>query len=218
MQKIAIIDYGGSNLRSVFKALDKVAGRKAKVIVSSDTKEITRADKIVFPGQGAIGECMNQLHSAGLDNAIKEFCKFRPFLGICLGFQSLMANSEEDNGTRCLGIIDGSVQRFQKTIGLADREISARKIPHMGWNNVFWKKVHPLIRGISSETRFYFVHSYFVRPSDPNLIIGETNYLTRFSSSIGFENIFATQFHPEKSSSAGLKMLGNFIQWNGNDY
>ena len=218
MQKIAIIDYGGSNLRSVFKALDQVAGRNAKVIVSSDTKEISRADKIVFPGQGAIGECMDQLQRAGLDNAIKEFCKFRPFLGICLGFQSLMADSEENNGTRCLGIIGGSVQRFQKHFGSADREIPAGKIPHMGWNNVFWKKAHPLIQGISNETRFYFVHSYFVQPTDQNLIIGETNYLTRFSSAIGFENIFATQFHPEKSSSAGLKMLENFIQWNGNDY
>ena len=217
MQKIAIIDYGGSNLRSVFKALDKVAGRSAKVIVSSDTKEITRADKIVFPGQGAIGECMDQLQRAGLDHVIKEFCKLRPFLGICLGLQSLMADSEEDNGTKCLGIIDGFVQRFPKEVD-SDPEKLTEKIPHMGWNNVSWKKDHPLIQGINSETRFYFVHSYFVRPSDQSLTVGETNYVTRFSSSIGFENVFATQFHPEKSSSAGLKMLGNFVQWNGNEY
>jgi len=213
MTTITIIDYGGSNLKSVYKALESVSSKKFNIKVSSDIKEITDSDKIVFPGQGAIGDCMNQLKKTGLGRKIKNFCQTKPFLGICLGLQSLMSKSEEDNGTTCLNLIDGEVKRFQKPHNISEKNFY--KIPHMGWNNVYWEKMHPLMQGIPSGTRFYFVHSYFVKPTDRDLIVGKTNYLGEFTSSIVRENIFATQFHPEKSSAAGLKLLENFVNWDG---
>ena len=213
MTTITIIDYGGSNLKSVYKALKSVSSKKINVKVSSDVKEITDSDKIVFPGQGAIGDCMNQLKKTGLGGKIENLCKTKPFLGICLGLQSLMSKSEEDNGTTCLNLIEGEVKRFQKPSNRSKKNFN--KIPHMGWNNVYWKKRHPLVKGIPSGTRFYFVHSYFVKSKETEVIAGRTNYLGEFTSAILRENIFATQFHPEKSSAAGLKLLDNFVKWDG---
>ena len=213
MTTIAIIDYGGSNLKSVYKALEAVSSKKINVKVSSDVKEITNSDKIVFPCQGAIGDCMSQLKKTGLSSKIENLCQTKPFLGICLGLQSLMSKSEEDNGTTCLNLIEGEVRRFQTPSNISEKSFD--KIPHMGWNNVYWEKKHPLVAGIPSGTRFYFVHSYFVKPKDPKFIVGKTNYLGEFTSSIVSENIFATQFHPEKSSAAGLKLLENFVRWDG---
>ena len=213
MTTITIIDYGGSNLKSVYKALESVSGKRVNVKVSSDVKEIVNSDKIVFPGQGAIGNCMSQLKKTGLGRKIENLCQTKPFLGICLGLQSLMRTSEEDNGTACLNLIEGEVKRFKKPSNISGKNFD--KIPHMGWNNVYWEKKHPLMEGIPSGTRFYFVHSYFVKPKDPELIVGKTNYLGEFTSSIGRENIYATQFHPEKSSAAGLQLLENFVKWDG---
>ncbi len=213
MTTIAIIDYGGSNLKSVYKALESVSIKKINIRVSSDIKEIANSDKIVFPGQGAIGDCMSHLKKTGLSRKIGNLCQTKPFLGICLGLQSLMSKSEEDNGTTCLNLIEGEVKRFQKPSDISENNFD--KIPHMGWNNVYWERKHPLIDGIPSGTRFYFVHSYFVKPKKPEFIVGKTNYLGEFASSIVRENIFATQFHPEKSSAAGLKLLENFITWDG---
>ena len=217
MQKITVVDYGGSNLRSVYKALDKVAGKQAKICVSSSGDEIRKADKIVFPGQGAIGDCMKRLQATRLDLIIREFCSNKPFLGICLGLQSLMIRSEEDGGTACLGILQGLVKRFEQPNHSNESLAITQKIPHMGWNNVYWEKAHPLMKGIPDGARFYFVHSYYVTPSNPEVVVGTTNYLGTFSSSLGTENIFATQFHPEKSSNWGLKLLENFVSWKG-DY
>ena len=213
MTTITIIDYGGSNLKSVYKALESVSGKKINVKVSSDVKEIADSDKIVFPGQGAIGDCMSQLNKTGLGGKIESLCQTKPFLGICLGLQSLMSKSEEDDGTTCLNLIEGEVKRFQKPSNISKKAFD--KIPHMGWNNVYWEKMHPLVKGIPSGTRFYFVHSYFVKPKETELIAGKTSYLGEFTSSIVRENIFATQFHPEKSSDAGLKLLDNFVKWDG---
>lgn len=214
METVAVLDYGSSNLRSVAKALEYVAGGRHEITVSSDADEILRADRIVFPGQGAIGDCMRSLARCDLMEAITEGIKTRPFLGICLGLQSLMTSSDEDNGTQCLDIFKGKVSHFRRNAGPGD-DGSPRKIPHMGWNVVDWKKPHPLTSGIPSATRFYFVHSYFVEPDEREIVMGETDYIDRFVSAVASDNAFATQFHPEKSADAGLQLLENFLGWDG---
>ncbi|MFP6780073.1 MAG: imidazole glycerol phosphate synthase subunit HisH [Gammaproteobacteria bacterium] len=214
MENVAVLDYGGSNLRSVAKALEFVARGNHQITVSSDADEILSADRIVFPGQGAIGDCMQSLSRYALIDAIIEGIKTRPFLGICLGLQSLMATSDEDGGTRCLNIFDGNVSHFRRDAG-PDENGSPRKIPHMGWNEVEWQKSHPIISGIPSRSRFYFVHSYFVEPAQRQVVMGETQYIDRFVSALASDNAFATQFHPEKSADAGLQLLENFLRWDG---
>jgi len=214
MSKVAIIDYGSSNLRSVAKALEFVADRQHDIVVSSESHEILGADRIVFPGQGAIGDCMQCLKDRGLVEVVQKAIAERPFLGICLGLQSLMARSDEDGGTACLGRYRGSVRHFRTNAGPAP-DGSPRKIPHMGWNEVRWRKAHPLIEGIADRSRFYFVHSYYVVPDDPAIVMGETDYIDRFTSAVASENAFAVQFHPEKSANAGLRLLRNFLDWNG---
>ena len=211
---VAVVDYGSSNLRSVAKALEYVAGTRHQIIVSNDPGEIVRADRIVFPGQGAIGDCMQSLHATGLVAALKQAITTRPFLGICLGLQSLMTTSDEDNGVACLDLFAGKVQRFRSDAG-PDVNGSPRKIPHMGWNQVHWRKPHPLVEGISTGTRFYFVHSYYVVPEDEAVIMGETEHIDRFVSALASGHAFATQFHPEKSAESGLRLLHNFLDWNG---
>jgi len=212
---VAVVDYGSSNLRSVAKALEHVADGRHHVIVSSDAAEILSAERIVFPGQGAIGDCMKSLQAAGLVEAIKEGINSRPFLGICLGLQSLMSVSDEDGGVTCLDLFAGKVQRFRSDAG-PNADGTPRKIPHMGWNEVHWRKAHPIVAGIPSGSRFYFVHSYYVVPNDDSVIMGETNYIDRFVSAIALGNAFATQFHPEKSADMGLRLLKNFLAWDGN--
>ncbi len=205
MKSVVVIDYGTSNLHSVSKALEHVAENNYSVSVSSDAETILAADKIVFPGQGAIGQCMTQLCEQKLDATIKQAILNKPFLGICLGLQSLMQFSEEDGGTDCLSIIDGKVKRFI--------EDGINKIPHMGWNQVEQTQDHPLWSGIDNLSRFYFVHSYYVHLEDQSNSSGECSYINNFTAAIAKDNIFACQFHPEKSQNSGLRLLKNFLDW-----
>lgn len=211
MATIALIDYGMSNLRSVAKALEHVGGR---VRICQSPGEIRGADRVVFPGQGAIGDCMRRLHSLGLDQALCEAIGTKPFLGICLGLQSLLTDSEEGGGTQGLGLIPGKVVRFPD--GSLDPKTQCRfKIPHMGWSQVRQQKAHPLWNGIEQDARFYFVHSYYVQPEDTSLVAATTDYILEFACALAHDNLFAVQFHPEKSQRPGLCLLANFIQWDG---
>lgn len=214
MSCVAVIDYGGSNLRSVAKAIEFVARGAHQVIITDDARAILAADRVVFPGQGAIGECMSRLNALDLVPVLRQCIETRPFLGICLGLQSLMAFSDENGGTPCLSIYPGRVQRFRDDAGPAP-DGTPRKIPHMGWNEVHWTKSHPLAAGIPSGTRFYFVHSYYVVPREAHVVMGRTRYIEDFVSALADGYVFATQFHPEKSATAGLKLLENFLRWNG---
>ncbi len=216
MSIVAVIDYGGSNLRSVAKALETVAAGRARVVVTDDVAVIEAADRVVFPGQGAIGNCMARLQTTGLVAAIRETAATRPFLGICLGLQSLLTDSDEDGGTPCLGLYPGHVRHFPADPGPAP-DGTPRKIPHMGWNEVAWTRPHPLTHGIASGTRFYFVHSYFVVPDDDALTLGRCDYIVPFTAALAAGSVFATQFHPEKSAADGLRLLQNFVTWDGRD-
>jgi len=213
MSEVAVVDYGSSNLRSVVKALETVAGDRHRIVVSDNPRVIGEADRVVFPGQGAIGDCMRRLQARGLIDTLRECATSRPFLGICLGLQSLMRWSAEDGGTACLDLYPGQVVRFPFDPPPA-ADGSPRKIPHMGWNEVAWRRDHPLARGIASGTRFYFVHSYYVVPEDDALTFGVTDYVAPFTSALAHGQVFATQFHPEKSAQAGLRLLANFLAWN----
>jgi len=194
-----------SNLSSVIKAAEYVAPNE-KVIISSNSNEINDADKIIFPGQGAAKKCMQSIYDKKLDKIIKKNSKEKPFLGICMGMQVLMDFSDENNGTECLGIIKGKVEKFKT------KKNNRIKIPHMGWNKVTKKNDHPIWNGIDDESYFYFVHSYYINPLEKSSIIGETKYGEKFCSVIASDNIVAIQGHPEKSSKTGLKFLKNFIE------
>ena len=215
MSKIAVLDYGTSNLRSVAKALEFVAESQHDILVSNKRQEILAADRIVFPGQGAVGQCMQSLKESGLDEVIKECINTKPFLGICLGLQSLMQESDEDGGVKGLGIIPGKVVRFPDNV--KDEHGDVCKIPHMGWNRVNQQKPHPLWKDIEEGARFYFVHSYYVQTESDGDIAARTNYAVEFTSAVARDNVFATQFHPEKSQHAGLTLLRNFLSWDGED-
>ena len=212
MIRISIIDYGSGNLLSVYKALKFVSNKNYLISVTDDHKDILKSDRIVFPGQDAINDCMKNLKKHNLDQAISQLCKTRPFLGICLGLQSLMEYSDEGGGVKCLGLISGKVNRFKRNHAVP-KETEKLKIPHMGWNKVTFTRKHPLINGLDNNSYFYFVHSFFVNPVDQNLVLGKTNYLGNFTSILQKDYIFATQFHPEKSSEAGLILLKNFLNW-----
>ncbi len=211
MSKVVVLDYGSSNLRSVAKALQTVAGSDHIVTVSNDAKTILAADKVVFPGQGAMGQAMSHLKEQDLDNVIRECILNKPFLGICLGLQLLMDHSEEDGGIDGMGILHGNVVRFEDNA--KDEKGNAYKIPSMGWNQVYQTKTHPLWEGIKDGSRFYFVHSYYVKPELESDIAGSTDYIFRYTSAAARDNLFATQFHPEKSQHDGLALLKNFINW-----
>lgn len=211
MQTIAVIDYGASNLRSVSKALDHIAGKHSRIIVSDDSNEILAADKVVFPGQGAMGQCMHSLADKHLEEVLIQSIRTKPFLGICLGMQSLMEESDEDGGTQGLGLINGRVNKFET--GAVDVAGHSLKIPHMGWNRVTQEKSHKLWQGISSGERFYFVHSYYVVPTDEADVAASCDYIVDFCAAVARDNLFATQFHPEKSQQAGLTLLANFLEW-----
>jgi glutamine amidotransferase len=214
MKTIAVIDYGMGNLRSVAKALEHVAAAGTRIDVTSDPERVYRADRVVFPGQGAARDCMRELHSRSLDEVVLECSRQKPFLGICMGMQVLMELSEENAGTDCLGIYSGKVLYFGED--LTDTKSGMRlKIPHMGWNQIHQTQPHPLWNDIDQDSRFYFVHSYFVQPDDTGLIAGETDYGRVFTSVIARDNVFAIQAHPEKSAAAGLQLLSNFSRWNG---
>ena len=203
MQRIAIVDYGMGNLRSVQKALMHVAP-DADVSVTADPEAIRRADRVVFPGQGAMPDCMRCLNESGLGDAVGEAARSRPFLGLCIGQQMLFEHSAEGD-TPGLGLVAGRVKGFMPKPGL--------KIPHMGWNEVRHVAPHALWQGIADASRFYFVHSFYCEPAEADMAAGETHYPDAFTSAIARDNIFATQFHPEKSSVAGLKLLSNFATW-----
>ncbi|HXJ09942.1 MAG TPA: imidazole glycerol phosphate synthase subunit HisH [Burkholderiales bacterium] len=200
--KIAVVDYGMGNLRSVSKALEHVAP-DARVLVTADPEEIRSAERVVVPGQGAMPDCMRQLAASGAREAVIEAAGDKPFLGICIGVQMLFERAEEGD-TPGLGIIPGRVPRLR---------VSGLKIPHMGWNEVFQARPHPLWQGIASGSRYYFVHSYYPAPRDPALAAATCVYGAPFTCAIARDNIFAVQFHPEKSQSAGLQLLSNFVNW-----
>lgn len=213
MGQIAVLDYGASNLRSVAKALEFVADNRYDILVTDQRQEILSADRVVFPGQGAVGQCMKSLKDSGLDDVVKECIDTKPFLGICLGLQSLMQASDEDGGVEGLGIIPGKVIRFPDNV--KDEHGDTCKIPHMGWNRVNQQKPHALWKNIEDGARFYFVHSYYVQVQNDGDSAAKTNYATEFTSAVAKKNVFATQFHPEKSQHAGLTLLRNFLSWDG---
>lgn len=210
-QKIAIIDYGMGNLRSVIKAFEFVAAESdIEVLLTEDPDVVARSDRVVFPGQGAARDCMQALNTTGIADVVREVISTKPFLGVCMGLQVLMEHSEENDGTELLGIYQGKVQRFPRTFH--EQQL---KVPHMGWNQIREAQPHPLFEGIADNSYFYFVHSYFVVPDDSALIAGQTDYGVTFTSAIAKDNVFAIQSHPEKSSHAGLQLLRNFICWDG---
>ncbi|HXZ50295.1 MAG TPA: imidazole glycerol phosphate synthase subunit HisH [Usitatibacter sp.] len=208
-QRIAIVDYGMGNLRSVQKALAHVAPG-AGVAITDDPAVVGRADRVVFPGQGAMPDCMRRLNESGLGEAVRAAASSKPFLGLCIGEQMLFERSAEGD-TPGLALLAGRVVGFEAT---PERLAAGFKIPHMGWNEVWQARSHPLWRGIADGSRFYFVHSYYCVPGDPALVAARTRYPDAFTSAIARDNIFATQFHPEKSSVAGLTLLSNFATWN----
>jgi len=208
---IAVIDYGMGNLRSVSKAMEHVAPA-ANVVVTSDPAIIAEAERVVFPGQGAAPDCMREIDARGLRQVIVDAAHNKPFLGICMGLQVLFEHSEEGNAD-CLGILPGTVQRFPHD-AMHDDAGNKLKVPHMGWNNVHQAMPHPLWVGIEEGARFYFVHSYFVQPASSEVVAAYSHYPFPFTCAVASANIFAVQFHPEKSEKAGLTLLGNFVTWN----
>lgn len=208
--RIAVIDYGMGNLRSVSKALEHVAP-SAQISVTNDPELIAQATHVVFPGVGAMGDCMRELEARSLVDVVRSAAASKPFLGICLGMQMLFEHSEEGD-VAGLGILPGRVRRF---FGEAGRQCDGLKVPHMGWNTVKQQYSHPVWQGITDDARFYFVHSYYVEPTQLESVMGTTSYPFPFACAVAQANIFAVQFHPEKSQQPGLNLLTNFIHWDG---
>jgi glutamine amidotransferase len=211
MNTVAIVDYGMGNLRSVAKAVEHVAPN-ARVVVTANPADLAIADRIIVPGQGAMPDCMRELQARQLADAVISMAATKPFLGICIGQQMLFEHSEEGN-VAGLGLFPGQVRRFPAE-AMHDAAGVPLKVPHMGWNGVRQAEPHPLWQGIADGERFYFVHSYYVEPASPEVIAGSTHYGILFTSAVARANIFAVQFHPEKSAAAGLKLLENFMLWN----
>jgi len=208
---IAVVDYGMGNLRSVSKAIEHVTSDKT-VVVTSNPDEIHAAERVVFPGQGAMPECMQELDGRGLHEAVVLAAKTKPFLGICIGLQMLFEHSEEGD-VKGLGLLQGNVEKFDLK-DLCDATGEKLKVPHMGWNQVYQTdKPHAMWHEIEDGERFYFVHSYYVSPDDANCAVGFGEYPERFTCAVAQDNIFAVQFHPEKSAHAGLQLLRNFVNW-----
>lgn len=212
MTHIAVVDYGMGNLRSVAKAFEYVAPH-ARVEVTRDPAVVASADRVVFPGQGAMPDCMRELEATGLREAVLQAAREKPFLGICIGLQMLFEWSEE-GGVAGLGVLPGKVLRFPSQ-GMMDADGRKLKVPHMGWNQVYPVIDHPLWRGIATDARFYFVHSYYPEPGRPALVAGYSLYPFVFTCAVAQGNLFAVQFHPEKSQAAGLRLLANFVAWDG---
>jgi glutamine amidotransferase len=216
---VAVVDYGMGNLRSVAQAVAHVAreastaGDAIDVVVTADPEVVVAAERVVLPGQGAMRDCMRELRESGLQAAVLEAAATKPLLGVCIGMQMLLDHSEEgEGGTPGLGLIAGEVVRFRLD-GRLQPDGSRFKVPQMGWNQVMQARQHPLWRGIPDASHFYFVHSYYARPSDERHSAGETDYGGRFTSALAAGNIFATQFHPEKSAAHGLALYRNFLHW-----
>lgn len=210
--KIAIVDYGMGNLHSVVKSMELVAEHHAAVVLTADASIIDAADKVVFPGQGAMPDCMAHLEESGLIASVRRAAAEKPFLGICVGAQ-LMFEQSAEGPTASLGIFKGEVVRFPAE-QMLDAQGQKLKVPHMGWNEMFITREHPLWAGIADGERFYFVHSYHFKPAE-DITVVESAYPYRFAAAVARDNIFAIQCHPEKSSAAGLKLLQNFVHWNG---
>jgi glutamine amidotransferase len=209
-RRIVVIDYGMGNLRSVAKAVEHVAG-DAEVLVTDDPAAIRAAERVVFPGQGAARDCMRAIGEHRLNQAIRDAAASRPFLGICMGMQVLLEHSEENGGTDLLGLYAGEVRRFPGNARGPDGILL--KIPQMGWNRVHPTGPHALWGGIEPGSRFYFVHSYYADPVDRSLVAATTDYGLDYASALARANVFAVQFHPEKSAQAGLRLLENFCRW-----
>jgi glutamine amidotransferase len=216
MTKVAIIDYGMGNLHSVAKAVEHVgrrAGIEVEIAVTPDAETIAAADRVIFPGVGAIRDCMAEIRRLNVGQIVETAMKTKPVLAICVGMQALMNRSEENGGVDCLGLMQGQVNYFGAD--LRDASGERLKVPHMGWNKVKQTQKHPLWQGIPDESRFYFVHSYYVAGVDPDQVTGTSEYGTEFVATLAADNIFATQFHPEKSQTVGLTLLENFLSWDG---
>ena len=207
---IAIVDYRAGNLTSVARALQHL---RQPFEITDDPGRLERASRLIFPGVGAAGEAMSYLRKIRLDELIADYFRSgRPMLGICLGTQVILESSEE-NDTRCMGIVPGSVKRFPADLREGGQNL---KIPHMGWNHVAFRKDHPVFRGLPNEAEFYFVHSFYPAPSDDGRVVGWTRYGIEFCAAMAHHNLVAVQFHPEKSGRPGLQILANFCRWEGN--
>ena len=211
MKTVAVVDYGMGNLRSVAQAVLHVAqGSGVDVIVTQRPEEVLAADRVVLPGQGAMRDCMRELHESGLKEAVLHAAANKPLMGVCVGMQMLLDHSEEQD-TPGLGLIPGRVRRFQLE-GQLQPDGSRYKVPQMGWNRVR-QAAHPLWAGVADDSWFYFVHSYYAEPANPVHSVGLTEYGARFTCAVARDNIFATQFHPEKSAEQGLALYRNFLHW-----
>ncbi len=218
---VAVVDYGMGNLRSVAQAVAHVAREESKtggeweVVVTGRPEVVAGAERVVLPGQGAMTDCMRELRDSGLEAAVREAAATRPLMGVCIGMQMLLERSEEGGlkgGTPGLGLVGGDVVRFRLD-GLLQPDGSRHKVPQIGWNQVLQARPHAMWAGIPKAAYFYFVHSYFARPSDERHSVGVTDYGGRFTSALARDNIFATQFHPEKSADHGLALYRNFLHW-----
>ncbi len=211
--KVAVIDYGMGNLHSVASALEHVGA--GEVLVTHDAAVIAEADRVVFPGVGAIRDCMAEIRRLRCDELLRSALveQHKPVLAICVGMQALLQRSDENEGVDCLSLIDGEVRYFGNP--LTDSEGTRLKVPHMGWNEVQQMKAHPLWAGIADRTRFYFVHSYYVAATDREMVAASVDYGVSADAALARDNLFAVQFHPEKSATAGLTLLRNFVNWNG---
>ncbi|WMW80265.1 imidazole glycerol phosphate synthase subunit HisH [Undibacterium cyanobacteriorum] len=210
MNKIVVVDYGMGNVRSVAQALRAVAP-EANVLISGEVAEIRSADRLVLPGQGAMPDCIGCLNDSGLKEAVLEAARNKPLFGVCVGEQMLFDVSAEGN-TPCLSLLPGKVVRFDLQ-GQLQSDGSRYKVPQMGWNRVRQAQAHPLWQGIADLDYFYFVHSYYVQAENAAHVVGTTEYGHVFASAVARDNIFATQFHPEKSAAAGLQLYKNFVHW-----
>jgi len=210
---VAVVDYGMGNLRSVSQAVMHVARDSGvEVIVTSKPDEVYAAERIVLPGQGAMPDCMRELRDSGLQEAVLHAAAHKPMMGVCVGMQMLLSRSEE-GPTDGLGLIDGAVRKFRLD-GRLQPDGSRFKVPQMGWNQVIQAHPHQIWAGVPDASYFYFVHSFYAQPSDPRHSVGETDYGARFTCALARDNIFATQFHPEKSAEHGLTLYRNFLHWN----
>ena len=215
MSTVAVIDYGMGNLRSVAQAvLHAAQGSGMEVVITADPDQVRAAERVVLPGQGAMRDCMRELRDSGLLPVVLEAAASKPLFGVCVGMQMLLEHSAEggNGGTASLGLMPGEVVRFELQ-GQHQTDGSRYKVPQMGWNQVWQTRPHPVWAGVPDGSYFYFVHSYFAKPSDARHTAGETDYGGRFTSALARDNIFATQFHPEKSADCGLALYRNFLAW-----
>ena len=215
MASVAVIDYGMGNLRSVAQAVIAAAhGSGVEVVITADPAEVRKAERVVLPGQGAMRDCMRELHDSGLMPEVLHAAANKPMFGVCVGMQMLLDHSAEGDagGTACLGLIPGEVVKFDLA-GQLQPDGSRFKVPQMGWNQVRQTSQHPLWSGVPDNSYFYFVHSFYAKPLDVRHTAGETDYGQPFTSAVSRDNIFATQFHPEKSADMGLMLYRNFLSW-----